>query len=145
MKILDASERSAFALSKTMRESKKSYLWTKKTHATMLDKQIIPLYLEHLLFLIRRSGWKVTKKYSHYTFVQQRFKKDFILMNQRSRQQAKIQQKKIFLSFSIKQILVTTVEITQITVNVSQYAARSLAFLTLDSIQLYLTSQFLNF
>ena len=80
-KILDASERSVFTLSETMREGNKSYLCTKKTHATMLKKQFIPLYLEHLLFLIRRVGWKETKIYYHYIFNQERFKKDFILLN----------------------------------------------------------------
>ena len=72
-----------------MREGQKSYLYTKRVHATMLEKQFIPLYLEHLLFLIRRAGWKVAKIYAYYTFDQGRFKRDFILMNQRSRQQTK--------------------------------------------------------
>ena len=44
------------------------------------------MYLEHLKKLISRVGWKVTKLYAHYTFEQESFKKDFILMNQRSRQ-----------------------------------------------------------
>ena len=34
-------------------------------------------------------GWKVTKLYSHFTFEQSRFKRDFILMNQKSRQTTK--------------------------------------------------------
>ena len=49
----------------------------------------IPVHLEHLVFLIKRAGWQVTKIFSHYTFEQERFKRDFILMNQRSRQNAK--------------------------------------------------------
>ena len=49
------------------------------------SKQVQPLYLEHLKILIGRAGWKVTKLYAHYTFEQEKFKKDFILMNQRSR------------------------------------------------------------
>ena len=46
------------------------------------------LYLEHLSFLIKRAGWKFTKLYSHYSFEQERFKRNFILMNQKSRQNA---------------------------------------------------------
>ena len=47
------------------------------------------MYLEHLIILIDRAGWKVTKLYAHYTFEQETFKKVFISMNQRSRQTAK--------------------------------------------------------
>ena len=46
----------------------------------------IPLCLEHLTFLIKRPGWFVTKIYSHFIFEEERFKKEFMLMNQRSRQ-----------------------------------------------------------
>ena len=42
-----------------------------------------------LCFLIKRAGWRVTKLYSHFTFEQDTIKKDFILMNQYSRQTAK--------------------------------------------------------
>ena len=42
---------------------------------------------KHLL--LKEHKIKVTKLYSHNTFEQERFKKDFILMNQRSRQNAK--------------------------------------------------------
>lgn len=44
-KMLDASERFAIALGEAMRESDKSYLCTKKTHATIFEKQFISLYL----------------------------------------------------------------------------------------------------
>ena len=54
-----------------------------------LPKTCIPLYIEDLRFLIKRAGWKVTKLYSHFSFEQDTFKKDFVLMNQKSRQQAK--------------------------------------------------------
>lgn len=57
----------------------------------MLQKKFISLYLQHLSFLIKRTDWKASKLYSHYTFEQERFKKDFILMNQRSRQQILIE------------------------------------------------------
>ena len=38
---------------------------------------------------LMRAGQSVTKMYSHYTFEQECFKKDFILMNQSSRQNEK--------------------------------------------------------
>ena len=56
----------------------------------------IPVYLEHLVLLIKRAGWQVTKIYSHYTFEQERFKRNFILMNQPSRQNAKDSVEKSF-------------------------------------------------
>ena len=56
-------------------------------------------YLEHLKFLISRCGWKVTKLYSHFTFWQSRFKWEFILINQKSRQAAKNSIEKDFYKF----------------------------------------------
>ena len=47
------------------------------------------MYLEDLVFCIKRAGWKVTKIYSHLTFEEARFKRKFILMNQKSRQKSK--------------------------------------------------------
>ena len=41
------------------------------------------------MFCIKRVGWKVTKIHSHLTFEQSRFKRNFILMNQKSRQLSK--------------------------------------------------------
>ena len=55
----------------------------------MFPKKLIPLYLEDLKFLITRCCWQVTKIYMHYTFEQARFKKNFVLMNQKSRQNPK--------------------------------------------------------
>ena len=92
-KILDANERSLFQLlelfNKTNDGKLKSYRCTAKSHATMFPKKFIPLYLEDLRFLIKRAGWVVTKLYSHFTFEQDAFKKNFVLMNQKSRQNAK--------------------------------------------------------
>ena len=42
------------------------------------------MYLEDLVFCIKRAGWKVTKINSHITFKQARFKQKFILMNQKT-------------------------------------------------------------
>ena len=49
----------------------------------------MPLYLEHIYFLVKKAMWPVTKMKSHYTFDQKPFKKSFILTNQKSRQDAK--------------------------------------------------------
>ena len=38
---------------------------------------------------MKRAGWKITKPYSHNSFEQERFKRNFISMNQKSRQNAK--------------------------------------------------------
>ena len=46
------------------------------------------MYAEDLHFLITRAGWLVTYIYAHYTFEQSKFKKDFVVMNQKSRQTA---------------------------------------------------------
>ena len=59
------------------------------------------MYLEHLIILIDRAGWKVTKLYAHYTFEQETFKKVFISMNQRSRQTAKSSVEKNLKNFLI--------------------------------------------
>ena len=75
----------------------KSYCCTAKSHATLFPKKFIPLCLEDLTFLIMRCCWKITKTYSHYTFVQSCFKRDFVLMNQRSRHNAKNAIEKDFL------------------------------------------------
>ena len=62
----------------------------------MLPKKCIPLYLENLAFLIKRAGWVVTKIHAHLTFDQEPFKKNFISMNQKSRQEAKTNTEKDF-------------------------------------------------
>ena len=67
----------------------KTYRCTPKSHATMFPMKFIPLYLEDLRFLIKRAGRRVTKIYSHFEFEQDAFKKEFVLMNQTSRQNAK--------------------------------------------------------
>ena len=73
----------------TTEKKPKSYRCTAKSHVTMFPKKFIPLYLEDLRFLIKRTGWIVTKLYSHFTFEQDCFKKEFVLSNQKSRQNAK--------------------------------------------------------
>ena len=62
----------------------------------MFPKKFIRLCLEDLIFLITRCCWIVTKIYSHYTFEQVRFEREFVLMNQKIRQNAKNAIKKDF-------------------------------------------------
>ena len=98
-KTLDANERFAYQLLELYDENKdkpKSYRCTAKSHATLFPKNFISLCLEDLRFLIKRCGWKVTKIYTHFTFEQSRFKRDFVLNNQRKRQKAKTSIEKDF-------------------------------------------------
>ena len=92
-KTIEANERSIYQLlelySETFDNKPRSYRCTSKSHATLFPKKFIPIYLEDLSFLIKRAGWIVTKIYSHFTFEQDSFKKDFVLKNQKSRQNAK--------------------------------------------------------
>ena len=67
----------------------KNYKAFPKAQATLLRKRNIPMYFEELKFVIYRCDWKVTKLHRHYYFEQERFKKDFILMNQKARQESK--------------------------------------------------------
>ena len=87
-KTLDVNERSAYQLLELFDKNKdkpKSYRCSSKSHATLFPKNFILFYLEDLRFLIKRCGWKVTKIYTHFTFEQSRFKRDFVLNNQRKR------------------------------------------------------------
>ena len=92
-KIIDVFERSTYQLlerySLKADGKPKSYTPTKKSHATLFRKRHLPMYIEHLAICIKRLGWKVTKIYSHITFKQERFKKNFIIKNQVARQHAK--------------------------------------------------------
>ena len=59
-----------------------SYKCTAKTHSTIDKKYFIPIYAEHLRFLITRCTWTVTRIYFHFTFEQEMFKKEFVISNQ---------------------------------------------------------------
>ena len=67
-----------------------------KTHSTLKEKRFISLYGEDLNFLITRAGWLVTRIYAHYTFEQSKFKRDFVIMNQKERQTAESKVEKDF-------------------------------------------------
>ena len=89
---IEASKRSVYQLLELYSEDKNGnpnkYKVSAKAHANMLSKKFIPLYLEEIKFAVLRCGWKVTKLHKHYYFDQERCKKNFILMYQKSRQEA---------------------------------------------------------
>ena len=99
-KILSANERFAFQLLDAMRLNdkriKNSCKTTAKTHATMDKKINIPFYAAHIDLLITKCGWRLTRVRSDYTFEQSKFKKEFVIMNQVSRQNAQTDVEKEF-------------------------------------------------
>ena len=70
-----------------------------KTHATLKKKIFMNIYAKDLYFLTTRVGWRVTKIYDHYTFKQDSFKRDFMVMNQNARKTAKSSVEKTFINF----------------------------------------------
>ena len=91
-RIIDPCERSAFQLIEQFIMGKtnlpKANRSTAKAHANLFQKKFLPMYLEDLVFCVKRAGWKVTKIHAHLTFKQKRFKQKFILMNQKLRQES---------------------------------------------------------
>ena len=89
---IKANKKSVYQLLELYSEDKNGnpnkYKVSAKAHANMLPKMFIPLYLEEIKFGVLRCGWKVTKLHKHYYFDQERCKKNFILMNQKVRQEA---------------------------------------------------------
>ena len=73
-----------------------TFKFKEKTHSTMKQKKFLPVYTEHLHFLRKRTGLIVTKIYAHYIFEQSKLKKHFEIINQVSRQNAKISVEKDF-------------------------------------------------
>ena len=74
-KIILAHERSVLQLiSVLIRNEDKdiinSFKSNSKTHLTVGNKKFIPLYAEHIHFLVTRAGWLFTKIYQHFTFKQ---------------------------------------------------------------------------
>ena len=88
--------REAIKKNKKKEDTLYSLPFNSKTHATLNKKFLIPLYAEDLYFLTTRAGWKVTTIYDHYTFKQDTFKKDFVVMNQNTRKTAKTKVEKDF-------------------------------------------------
>ena len=101
---MSANERSIFQLLNAMRLNDKgtsnSFRTIAKTHTTMDEKIAIPLYDGHLHFLLLRSiikfKMRIIKIRGNYTFELKNFKKEFVMMNQVSRQKAQTDVKKEF-------------------------------------------------
>ena len=89
---VSVDRRSVYQLLSTMRMGKKdnilTYVATEKAHATLDPKKHFPMFIDHIHFLTKRAGWTLTKVHHYYTFEQEPFKKDYILGNQKSRQEA---------------------------------------------------------
>ena len=70
-KIIDPCEISVLQLlEKFVRgeNAPKSYTTSAKAYENLFKKNFLPIYLEDLVFCIKRAGWKVTKIHSHLTF-----------------------------------------------------------------------------
>ena len=70
-RIVDPCERSVFQLLEQFvrgENAPKSHRTSAKAHANFFKKNFLPMYLEDLVFCIKRAGWKVTKIHSHLTF-----------------------------------------------------------------------------
>lgn len=92
-KFAQTHERLTIQLMSVLRNDEKdinNFKCTSKTHSTLDDKKFIPLYLEHIHFIVTGAGCLVTAIHQHFTLEHAKFKKDFIIMNQKSRQKAKI-------------------------------------------------------
>ena len=84
------------AQNKDKKDEIASLPFNSKTHATLNKKNFVNLYAEDLYFLTTHAGWKVTKIYNHYTFKQDTFKRDFVVMNQNARKTAETKVEKDF-------------------------------------------------
>ena len=84
------------AQKKNGKEEIKTLPFNSKTHATLDKKIFLNLYAEDLYFLTTRAGLKVTKICDHYTFKQDTFKRNFVVMNQNARKTAKSKVEKDF-------------------------------------------------
>ena len=69
------------------RENILKYKAIEKTHTTRSPKKRFPMFIYHIHFLTKRAGWKVTNVHLYYIFEQEPFKKEYILGNQRARQE----------------------------------------------------------
>ena len=89
---IEANKRSVYQLlelySEDYRGNPNTYKISAKAHSKLFAKKFIPLYLEEIKSAVLRCGWKVTKLYKHFYFDQEKFKRNFILMNQKARQEA---------------------------------------------------------
>ena len=100
-KIIQAQHRSVIRLLSVISHNEekdlvRTFQANVKAHSTLEEKKFIPLYAEHIHFLVKIAGCLVTKIYQHFIFAQSKFKKDFVVMNQKSKQIAKTSVEKDF-------------------------------------------------
>ena len=69
-----------------------------KTHTTLKNKIFVLLYTEDLQFLTTKMGWSITRIYEHYTFKQDTFKKEFVVMSQNARKRPRARWRKISIN-----------------------------------------------
>ena len=97
-KVIQALHRSVLQLMSVISHNKEDLVTTfkanAKTRSTLEEKKFIPVIPLH--FLVKRAGRLVTKIYQYFTFAQSKIKKDFVVMNQKSRQIAKTNLEKDF-------------------------------------------------
>ena len=72
-KVIQAHQRSVLQLMTVLNRNEdkdliNNFKSNAKTHSTLGDKKFIPLYAEHVYFLVKRAGWLVSKIYQHFTF-----------------------------------------------------------------------------
>ena len=90
-KKIDPYERSTLQImSVIVRDEEKEKInrlpYNSKTHSTLKNKKFVILCAEDLDVLVARAGWLVTHIDADYTFEQSKFEKNFVIMNQKSRQ-----------------------------------------------------------
>ena len=103
-KKMDPYEQSTLQLLSIMvrneeKEKINSFPYNSKTHSTLKEKKYVALYAEDFHFLITRAP--VTHVYEHFIFALSKFKKKFVVMNQRARQTgtSPLPLKKIFTNY----------------------------------------------
>ena len=118
------NRRSVYQLLSNMRSGKRgnilSFKATEKTHARLDPKKRFSMFIEHMHFLTERVWWGVTKVYAHYSFEQGPFKKEYILGNQRARQEAVARGDDVQENFC-KRIILISVSIVGTTLKTKAY------------------------
>ena len=105
-KILLPNERPVFQLIHTMRVNDmvtlNSHKTTVTTHTTMDKKFFIPIYANHLHFVLTRCGWKVSRIYVHYTFEQSKVKKNHKIRSRDKTQKNVLNEKLLNVEYLMK-------------------------------------------
>ena len=111
-----------------------------KTHASTDKKNFIPLYAEHLHFILTRTSWLVTKICQHFTNEQSEFRKVFVVMNQNLGKRLLLLLNIFFISYSTMQILRLIKQIILIIAILSPFMMRSVKHPILKCLTVYLTT-----